>query len=199
MVSRLLDVMLSILALTLLSPLFVVVGAVIKMSTHGPVFFRQTRVGLHGREFSIVKFRTMTALTGAESGIFRPGNTNRCTWVGGILRASKIDELPQFWNVLKGEMSLVGPRPEVRSWVNEYPERWAFVHTVKPGITDPASIKYRNEEKILAASDDPEETYREEILPRKLDLYEDYAKSKSVSNDIRLLGKTLIALFQFKR
>ncbi len=83
--------------------------------------------------------------------------------------------------------------------MNEYPERWAFVHNVKPGITDPASIKYRNEEKILAASDDPEETYREEILPRKLDLYEDYAKSKSVSNDIRLLGKTLIALFQFKR
>ena len=96
-------------------------------------------------------------------------------------------------------MALVGPRPEVRSWVNEYPKRWAFVHTVKPGITDPASIKYRNEEKILALSDDPEKTYREEILPRKLDLYEDYVKSKSLSNDIRLLGKTFIALFQFKR
>jgi lipopolysaccharide/colanic/teichoic acid biosynthesis glycosyltransferase len=115
------------------------------------------------------------------------------------LRASKIDELPQFWNVLKGEMSLVGPRPEVRSWVDEYPEKWAFVHKVKPGITDPASIKYRNEEKILAASGDPEETYREEILPRKLDLYEDYVKTKSLFNDIRLLGKTFIALFQYKR
>ena len=105
--------MLSTLALTLLSPLFVVIGVVIRMTSRGPVFFRQTRVGLHGREFSIVKFRAMTALTGAESGIFRPGNTTRCTWIGGILRASKIDELPQFWNVLKGEMSLVGPRPEV--------------------------------------------------------------------------------------
>jgi lipopolysaccharide/colanic/teichoic acid biosynthesis glycosyltransferase len=199
MVTRLLDVMVSALVLLLLSPLFAAIYVLIRMTSTGPGFFRQTRVGLEGRDFSVVKFRTMTALHGAEAGIFRPGSTDRCTWIGSILRATKIDELPQFWNVLKGQMTLVGPRPEVRSWVNEYPDRWAFVHSVKHGITDPASIKYRNEEKILAASSDPEKTYRREILPNKLDLYESYVKSKSPFSDIRLLGKTFIALFQFNR
>jgi lipopolysaccharide/colanic/teichoic acid biosynthesis glycosyltransferase len=199
MTNRIVDVIVSAFFLILLSPFIVVIAVAIKLTSRGPVFFRQTRVGLGGKDFSILKFRTMTTLPGAEEGLFRPGNTVRITKVGSFLRATKIDELPQFWNVLKGDMTLVGPRPEVRSWVNTYPERWAFVHTVKPGITDPASVMYRNEEKILAASRDPEETYRREILPKKLDLYEDYVRSKNLLMDIKVMGMTFLALFHFNR
>ena len=124
------------------------------------------------------------------------GNRRRVTGVGRLLRATKLDELPQLWNVLKGDMSLVGPRPEVRQWVAAYPERWARVLTVKPGITDPASIVYRDEESILARSPDPERTYREDILPHKLDLYEEYVRSRNFFGDIGIILKTLFAVIK---
>ncbi len=138
----------------------------------------------------------MTVLDGAEDGFFEPGDSSRHTKVGRLLRATKLDEFPQFLNVLKGEMSVVGPRPEVRQWVAVYPERWRIVLAVKPGITDPASIEFRNEEEILAEAMDPVATYRDIILPRKLDHYEQYAKQNSIRGDIKIILRTFMALFQ---
>jgi lipopolysaccharide/colanic/teichoic acid biosynthesis glycosyltransferase len=127
----------------------------------------------------------------AEKGSFDAGSTTRVTRIGKILRKTKLDELPQLWNVLKGDMSLVGPRPEVRKWVEVYSERWCFVHQVRPGITDPASIKFRNEEEILSKSDNPEKTYKDEILPLKLSLYEQYVQDRTFLGDIKLIFQTL--------
>jgi lipopolysaccharide/colanic/teichoic acid biosynthesis glycosyltransferase len=177
--------------LLLLLPVFLVVGVAIAWADGVPVVFRQVRVGRRGRDFVLVKFRTMRSVQGAERGSFEAGNVSRVTGFGRILRKSKLDELPQLWNVLKGDMSLVGPRPEVRKWVDAYPERWACVHTVRPGITDPASIVYRNEEEILAAAADPERCYREEILPRKLDLYDEYVRNRTFWGDVRILFRTV--------
>ena len=131
-----------------------------------------------------------------DGGSFAVGDASRVTPIGQLLRKSKLDELPQLWNVLTGDMSLVGPRPEVRKWVDAYPERWSRVLTVRPGITDPASIVYRNEEELLARSPDPERTYREVILPHKLDLYEEYVRTQGFWRDIRVLLTTLWVVLQ---
>jgi len=177
-------------------PLLVGLAAVIKFHDHGSALFRQQRVGLGGRHFILLKFRSMSVSKEAEKGSFEAGRSSRVTRVGRFLRKTKLDELPQLWNVLKGDMSLVGPRPEVRKWVETYPERWAIVHTVRPGITDPASIEFRNEEDLLSRSPNPERTYREEILPRKLALYEEYVRTRSFCGDIKLIFATFVALFK---
>jgi lipopolysaccharide/colanic/teichoic acid biosynthesis glycosyltransferase len=161
------------------------------LSSGSPVLFSQTRAGLGERPFSVKKFRTMRALKGAEAGFFEPGSRARVTPFGQFLRAWKIDELPQLWNVLKGEMSFVGPRPEIRKWVDAYPERWRNVLMVRPGITDPASLVYRDEEEILASSSDPEKTYREVILPHKLKLYEKYVNRRTFVGDFMIILETL--------
>ena len=166
------DVFASFIGLLFLFPLFLICSIAIVIDTGFPIFFKQIRVGKNGVDFKLIKFRTMTIKKDAEKGSFDVGSSVRVTKVGKILRKTKLDELPQLWNVLKGNMSLVGPRPEVRKWVEVYPERWSFVHQVRPGITDPASIKFRNEEEILAKSVNPEKTYKEEILPLKLSFYE---------------------------
>ena len=188
---RALDVALSGAALLGLSPALVGLGAAVRLTSPGPALFRQRRVGLGGRDFTIYKFRTMTAAPRAEEGSFDAGDTSRVTRLGRWLRATKLDELPQLVNVLRGDMSLVGPRPEVRPWVEAYPERWARVHTVRPGITDPASLEFRSEEQLLAAAPDPEACYREEVLPRKLDLYERYVASASTLSDLAIVARTL--------
>lgn len=157
--------------------------------------FRQHRVGLRGGDFVLFKFRTMTVRPGAEQGSFDPGSAARVTGIGQFLRRWKLDELPQFWNVLRGDMSLVGPRPEVRKWVEVYPERWARILTVRPGITDPASIRFRNEEDLLAQSVDPEQTYRNQILPAKLALYEEYIATRSFLGDMAVIIQTALAVF----
>ncbi|MDD8029504.1 MAG: sugar transferase, partial [Acidobacteriota bacterium] len=163
-----------------------------------PVLFRQTRIGRAGRPFSLFKFRTMIPASEGEGGGFEPGDSRRVTSFGRFLRKTKIDEWPQLFNVLKGDMSMVGPRPEVSKWVAAYPRRWAVVHRVKPGITDPASIIYRNEEELLAAAADPEAVYRNEILPRKLDLYERYAEGPPrFGRDLGLIFKTIAAVLKF--
>ena len=133
----------------------------------------------------------MTVQAGTEKGSFEAGSARRVTPVGRFLRKTKLDELPQLWNVIKGEMSLVGPRPEVRKWVDAYPARWARVLEVKPGITDPASIVFRNEEELLAAAKDPEDAYRNAILPRKLDLYEEYLRTRTFWGDVGIIFKTM--------
>lgn len=191
---RCFDILAALAGVVLLSPLFVLVAILIRLTSEGPVFFRQRRVGRGGREFVLCKFRTMRVASGAECGSFDAGNNSRVTAVGSMLRKSKLDELPQLWNVLTGDMSLVGPRPEVRKWVDAYPERWNRVLTVRPGITDPASICYRNEEELLAESADPEQRYRDEILPHKLSLYEGYVRNHSFRGDMHILFKTLMVV-----
>jgi len=187
---RLLDVILSALLLAILFPVFVITAILVRLDSSGPALFRQARVGLGGRDFELIKFRTMHEREEAGAGSFDAGDDSRVTGIGKILRATKLDELPQLWNVLKGEMSIVGPRPEVRKWVNAYPERWENIHCVRPGITDPASIVYRNEEELLAEAEDPQEHYRLEILPRKLDIYDTYINNQSFWRDIKIMAET---------
>jgi lipopolysaccharide/colanic/teichoic acid biosynthesis glycosyltransferase len=188
---RCFDVVAAAAGLAIAGPVLVFIALLIPLTSEGPIFFRQVRVGRGGREFHLCKFRTMRSAPGKENGSFDAGNTSRVTALGRFLRKSKLDEFPQLWNVLAGDMSLVGPRPEVRKWVDAYPELWAQVLMVRPGITDPASIAYRNEEDILAKSADPEQLYREEILPGKLSLYMDYVRSRTFWGDIKILLKTL--------
>ncbi len=188
---RLFDLTASLAGLILLGPFLIIVGIAEGLTSGLPIFFAQERVGLRGRPFRLTKFRTMMVLRGAEAGLFEPGSRSRVTPFGRILRAYKIDELPQLWNVLKGDMSFVGPRPEIRKWVEAFPERWRKVLSVKPGITDAASVVYRDEEAILAASPDPEKTYRDKILPHKLALYEDYVDHRTFSGDLRIILATL--------
>lgn len=157
----------------------------------GPVFFIQERIGKNGNSFQLFKFRTMSLLKFDSSINFEPGDKSRITKIGKLLRKTKLDELPQLVNVIKGEMSLVGPRPEVKEWTLIYPELWKIVHSVKPGITDNASLIFRNEEEILANSLNPSEKYKNVILPQKLDLYLFYVKNRSLLSDILIIFRTL--------
>lgn len=133
----------------------------------------------------------MRVASGKSKGSFDVGDSSRITPLGRLLRKTKLDELPQLINVLKGEMSLVGPRPEVKQWTEVYPEKWKIVHSIKPGITDNAAIEFRNEEKLLAQSADPIKTYREVILPQKLDLYIDYVNNQSFWGDVNIIFRTI--------
>ena len=160
----------------------------------GPTFFIQNRIGRKGREFKLLKFRTMSLSQLTSEGSFEAGDISRITLLGRFLRRTKIDEIPQFVNVLKGDMSIVGPRPEVKKWTEIYPEKWASILSVKPGITDNASIKFRNEEDLLYKSKDAEMTYRDEILPLKLDLYIDYVNNHSFLGDIIIIFRTIKAI-----
>lgn len=191
---RLLDITLASLGLAVALPLMALLALAVKLSSPGTVLFRQLRVGRGGKDFVLLKFRTMTVAAGSEKGSFEPGDTRRITRVGRLLRATKLGELPQLFNVLAGDMALVGPRPEVRRWVEAYPDRWASVLKVKPGLTDPAAIVYRHEEQLLATCPDPERTYRETILPHKLTLYEQYVAHHSFLNDMKVLARTAWAV-----
>lgn len=191
---RFFDFVGALAGLLLLAPLLLLLAATILASSGRPVCFRQSRAGRHGRDFVLLKFRTMSVVRAVDCSTFDAGNNRRVTPIGRFLRSTKLDELPQLWNVLTGDMSLVGPRPEVRTWVNAYADRWAEVLALRPGITDPAAIIFRNEEEILARSPDPEMTYREEILPRKLDLYEEYVRTRTFWGDIRIIVRTLMAI-----
>lgn len=176
------------------SPLFLAAALAIKVDDPaGPVFFRQQRVGLGGRLFRIHKFRSMSV---ANSGsLVTSANDARITRVGAVLRKSKLDELPQLIDVFVGDMSLVGPRPEVPKYVAMWGEQAAAeILSVRPGITDPASITYRNEQDELAGADDPEQHYVEVILPRKVTLYRDYVRTNSVLGDLGLIWQTLVAV-----
>lgn len=194
MSKRAFDLTVTLLGSLVLLPVLTIVAVFVRLSSPGPVLFRQLRVGRGGKDFVLLKFRTMTVRSGSENGAFDAGDGSRVTKVGRFLRAAKLDELPQLWNVVRGDMSLVGPRPEVRKWVDVNPERWAIVHSVRPGITDLAAILYRNEEKVLANVPDPGRLYREQILPRKLDLYEKYVRTRTFWGDLKILGQTAIAI-----
>jgi lipopolysaccharide/colanic/teichoic acid biosynthesis glycosyltransferase len=191
---RVMDIVLSLLLLVLLSPVLVLAAAAVWLEYGRPVLFRQRRVGRHFLQFEILKFRTMSADNSGP--LVTVAGDKRVTRVGHVLRQTKIDELPQLWNVLRGEMSLVGPRPEVPHFVELFHDRYRAVLEVRPGITDLASIKFRHEEAILARSADPEREYGHRILPAKLDLAEQYVEKRSILGDIAIIAKTLqVTLF----
>lgn len=193
-VKRVFDIVVSLFFLIAGLPAWVLLMILIKSEDGGPVFFIQERIGLRGKKFRMYKFRSMSQLPMTEKGSFHAGDTSRVTHIGRFIRKTKFDEFPQLLNVLIGDMSIVGPRPEVEKWVQVYPERWIIVHQVKPGITDNASVIFRNEEELLAASDDPEGLYRTRILPEKLTLYEGYVKEHSVLKDVRIILNTFYAI-----
>jgi lipopolysaccharide/colanic/teichoic acid biosynthesis glycosyltransferase len=192
---RLFDISASVLGLIFLSPLFLFIAIMIKTLMPGPVFFRQKRTGRHSRLFVIYKFRTMEVKTESCEGTFDAGDKLRITKLGKILRQLKIDELPQLFNLLKGDMSIVGPRPEVKKWTEVYPDKWAIVHSIKPGMTDYASIEFYNEEQLLSQSTNPDETYRYVILPRKLELNIDYVNNHTFLQDIVIILRTITVIF----
>ncbi|MCZ8074969.1 MAG: sugar transferase [Paucibacter sp.] len=195
MAKRLFDVFCAGLGLLLLSPLWILVAIWIKVDSPGPVLFRQERVGRFGQPFFIHKFRSMRVDAPALGPQITVGDDPRITRSGRFLRASKIDELPQLWDVFRGAMSLVGPRPEVPRYVALYtPEQRELVLSVRPGITDPASLQFRHESEILARAADPEREYVEVILPAKLRIAGDYVRQASVWGDLRLILATLGAL-----
>jgi len=191
---RIFDILFSLLGLILLFPLFILIGLMIRIRDGGPVFFSQKRIGRKGKPFFIHKFNSIRSVPGETEGLFGPGNIRNSSSLGRFLRKTKLNELPQLYNVLKGEMSFVGPRPEVEKWVNAYPERWKEVLKVRPGITDEASLVFLNEEQILRDSERPWEMYRDVILPRKLELYEDYVRRCCLRNDVRIILITLSML-----
>ena len=191
---RLFDIVCSIVGIVILFPVLLIISISILITDGSPIIFSQIRVGQNGKEFILRKFRTMNIKAGINKGTFEPGDRTRITNVGRFLRTNKLDELPQLWNVLKGEMSLVGPRPEVSNWVDAYPDHWDRSLTVRPGITDPGAIEFRNEEDILAAQSDSETYYRNVILLRKLDLYEKYVQTRSFWGDLRILLRTVWAM-----
>jgi len=185
---RLFDVFVSAVVLVAVSPLLLVVSVAIVADSGFPVFFSQERVGRGFRRFRLRKFRTMR--TGTPGSSITVAGDSRITGIGRTLRKSKLDEIPQFWNVLRGEMSVVGPRPEVQEYVGLYRERYRKVLSVRPGITDLASIHFRNEEAILAASEDPLREYRERVLPMKLDLADRYLETQSFYRDFAIIART---------
>lgn len=188
---RLLDIVVSLAGIVLLSPLWLVAACLVKLTSPGPVFFRQERIGRGFRSFYIYKFRSMVHDAPKEGNLVTFGADPRITPVGRFLRASKIDELPQLINVLVGDMSLVGPRPEVRKYVEMFRDDYAEILRVRPGITDPASIKYRNEAEILGRAAAPEKEYIEQILPEKIRLAKDYARNPSLWHDFMIILKTI--------
>ncbi len=194
---RLFDVTMSAVGLVLLSPLLLVAALAVRLSSPGPVFFKQVRVGRGGQEFEILKFRTMAVDAERKGGQLTVGSDPRVTRVGRFLRASKIDELPQLVNVLRGEMALVGPRPEVPRYVALYTHDQRRVLDVRPGITDPASVAYRDESAVLANHPDPERLYVQEIMQDKLRLNLDYLARRTFSSDIKVILGTLARIVGF--
>ena len=194
MIKRLFDIFFSIIGLTILLPVLLLIAIIIKIDSKGPIFFRQKRVGKFNKDFKIFKFRTMH-INADKLGMLTIGNNDpRVTKVGYFLRKHKLDELPQLINVLIGNMSFVGPRPEVRKYVNYYSEDDLKILDFKPGITDYASIKFRNEVEIIKKADNPERVYIEEIMPEKLKLNKIYINKNNIRIDIKIILKTILAI-----
>ena len=192
MLKRLFDIGFSALALLIVAPLLLLAALWIKLDSPGPVFFRQVRVGRHGGEFRIYKFRTMRTDAEQRGPQITVGTDARITSSGHFLRRYKLDELPQFLNVLLGDMSVVGPRPEVPRYVAMYPAgQRETVLRVRPGITDIASLEYKDENDLLGRSDDPERTYVEQVMPAKLALCDRYVLERSFLGDLRIIARTL--------
>lgn len=195
MIKRLFDVLFSLFFLVVLFPLMLGIAISIVADSKGGVFFRQIRVGLNGKEFKLLKFRTMRPQSEAGGQLTVGMRDSRITSVGYTLRKYKIDELPQLINILVGQMSVVGPRPEVPKYVNMYNAEQRQVLHVRPGLTDYASLEYFKENDLLAASEDPERTYVQEIMPAKLALNLRYIREMNLSTDVRIIARTIRAIF----
>ena len=196
MAKRLFDLLAAGLGLVLLSPLLVGIGLWIRVDSPGPALYRQERVGRFGRLFRIHKFRTMSQGESNSAMQITVGDDPRITRAGKVLRRLKLDELPQLWDVLVGDMSLVGPRPEVPKYVALYPDTLRDkVLSVRPGMTDRASIEYREENDLLARAADPERTYIEVVMPVKLRYAAEYVDRRSMGSDLCLIGATVRALW----
>lgn len=193
---RVLDITLTIIGLVIFAPVIIIAAIMILVCDGKPVFYRQERIGYMGSAFRIWKLRTMQNKAELYGGQITIGADPRVTRIGKVLRKMKIDELPQFINVLLGEMSLVGPRPEVAKYVNLYTPEQRKVLDIMPGITDPASIKYRNESKILAQTIDSEEKYINEIMPDKIKTNIEYAEKATIWTDMRIIARTIMLLIK---
>ena len=194
---RAFDAIAAAVGLLLLAPVLLLIALAVRVDSPGPAIFRQVRVGLSGREFKMLKFRSMTNDPAGPKASLTIAGDPRITRVGHLIRKAKLDELPQLWNVVKGDMSLVGPRPEVPDFVALYPEAVRKeVLSVRPGITDYAAIAYKDENDILAVSRDPHQTYVREILPRKLAMYQEYVRTRSFIGDMRILYRTCTNLMR---
>ncbi|MGZ3922103.1 MAG: sugar transferase [Bacteroidia bacterium] len=191
MLKRLFDIVFSFTGIVILSPFLIIISLLVIINSGFPVFYRQKRVGKNNKDFSLFKFRTMRKDSDKKGLLTVGGRDPRITSIGYYLRKYKLDELPQLFNVLFGSMSLVGPRPEVRKYVDLYNQEQRRVLDVKPGITDYASLDYFNENELLASSDNPEKTYIEEVMPAKLELNKKYISEANVSTDIKIILRTL--------
>lgn len=191
MIKRLFDIVFSFLGLVITSPFLIVIAILVKIDSKGPVFYRQVRVGKNSIDFKIYKFRTMH-INSDKLGLLTVGDRDpRVTTIGYVLRKYKLDELPQLINVFTGNMSFVGPRPEVRKYVELYSDSDIEILSVKPGITDYASIKYRNEAEAMKNSNQPEQTYINEIMPEKIKLNKVYIANHNLITDIKIILMTI--------
>jgi len=199
MLKRFTDIFLSFLAILVLLPFMFVISLIVNFESIGGFFYFQQRVGKNGKDFKLIKFRTMY-VRADKNGLITVGtNDKRITGFGKFLRKFKLDELPQLFNVIIGDMSIVGPRPEVRKYVNLYNSEQLKVLSVRPGLTDYASIIYIEENKILSESDDPEKMYVEKIMPHKLELNLKYIKNQTIFTDLKIIFKTIFKIFFKKR
>ncbi len=193
-IRRVLDVVVSVLILLLLSPVFLVLAVLVKLSSPGPVLFRQERVGRCGKSFVLLKFRSMRVATGGPE--VTAGGDTRVTPIGRFMRKWKLDELPQFLNVLRGDMTLVGPRPEVPRYVAYYTPEQRQVLSVRPGVTGLTQLEYRNEEALLAGRDNIEDYYIKEVMPAKLQLDLQYIRSRCLLGDVRIMLRTITTVMR---
>ncbi|MBK8982141.1 MAG: sugar transferase [Ignavibacteria bacterium] len=194
MIKRTFDIIFSFFGLLFLAPFILIISLLVKAGSKGPAFFIQSRVGRDNKDFGLYKFRSMKT-DSDRSGLLTVGNRDpRITGAGFFLRKYKLDEMPQLLNILTGDMSFVGPRPEVRKYVDLYSDEQKKILQVRPGITDLASIKYRNENELLAGADDPEKYYINEIMPDKIRINLEYISDRSLFKDIKVILKTIKAL-----
>jgi lipopolysaccharide/colanic/teichoic acid biosynthesis glycosyltransferase len=194
MIKRTFDLIFSLLGVIVLSPLLLVISLWVKLDSRGPVFFRQKRMGLFGKPFPIYKFRSMTADAESKGRQITSAQDPRVTRSGRFLRRTKLDELPQLFNVILGDMSIVGPRPEVPKYAEMFRADYELVLSVRPGITDFATIEFRDEEEVLRKFTDPEEGYVKEVLPRKIELYKKYLREQSLPTDLKLIVFTVLRI-----
>lgn len=194
MLKRFVDIVFSFIGIVVLIPFFLLIAILIMLDSRGGVFYKQVRVGINGTDFKLFKFRSMRTDADKKGLLTVGGRDSRVTRMGYYIRKYKIDELPQLINVFIGDMSLVGPRPEVRRYTDLYTNEQKKVLTVKPGITDYASIEYSNENEILGKAENPEKVYIEEIMPAKLKLNLKYIKEQSFTTDIKIILKTIFKI-----
>ena len=195
---RVFDVLISFFVLVVFIPIGLIISLLIAFTSTGGVFYRQERIGLNGIPFKIFKFRTMRIDSDKKGKLTVGMRDSRITSIGYFLRKYKLDEFPQFINVLKGEMSIVGPRPEVMEYVNLYTENQRKILNVKPGITDYASLEFFNENELLAQSNNPHQTYITEIMPAKLLLNEKYLENPTIGHDLKIMSKTFFKILKSK-